>query len=438
MNGYSWLVALSPLVVMACGGNSSGNSNSGQTSMPSEVKSSLAYNSNPTVTTDTQQAVINDLNNFGSAVFQGLAPSDQNFAVSPVSGFIALTMTADGAQGTTADEMKTVLYPDVAITDIQAATNQLEQRVRGYARPSAQTSDGSKQVELNLANDVFVQKDLAIQQAFLDNLAVNYDSGVELVDYRTNPDAACKQINNWVASETNNQISNLIPSGSLDDLTRLVLVDALYLNATWQTAFDANSTDTQTFHGINGDSSTDFMSMGSDPWPSFNYASGSGWVGVDIPYYGGSLVLTAILPDSGQFDSVKAGLNAAWFSSFDASVQQQSMSLNLPKFSITGNTVSWAPTLESLGMITLFDRDTCNLNGIAQDWLYVKDVLQQVYIKVAEKGTEAAAATAVVVNTTLSAPLPPPVVLVFDRPFLFFVREHGGPILFAGQVVSLP
>src|ERR1700690_761514 len=120
MNKYSWLVALAPLVVLACGSNAS---NPTQPSLPGEAKSSLAYNSNPSVATATQQAVTNDLNNFGLKVLQSLAPSGQNFAVSPVSGFIALTMTSDGALGTTADEMKGVLYPDVATTEIQAATN---------------------------------------------------------------------------------------------------------------------------------------------------------------------------------------------------------------------------------------------------------------------------------------------------------------------------
>lgn len=193
MNKYSWLVALAPLVVSACGSN---NSNPTQASMPGEAKSSLTYNSNPSVSSATQQAVTSDLNNFGLKVLQNLAPTDQNFATSPVSGFIALTMTADGAQGTTADEMKTVLYPDVAITDIQAATNQLEQGVKGCAQPVEHVDDAGKQVVVNLANDVFLQSDFTIEQPFLDNLAVNYNAGVELVDFKTNADGACTLINN--------------------------------------------------------------------------------------------------------------------------------------------------------------------------------------------------------------------------------------------------
>jgi len=195
MNKFSSLVTLAPLVMMACGSN-----NPAKPALPGETKSSLAYNSNPTVSTATQQAVTNDLNNFGLEVLQSLATSNQNFATSPVSGFIALTMTADGAQGTTADEMKAVLYPDVAITDIQAATNQLEQEVKACAQPSTQTNDGSKQVVLNLANDVFVQKGLTIQQPFLDNLMTNYDSGIELVDFEadTGGDWFRKQMDNFI------------------------------------------------------------------------------------------------------------------------------------------------------------------------------------------------------------------------------------------------
>jgi serpin B len=428
MNKFSSLVTLAPLVMMACGSN-----NPAKPALPGETKSSLAYNSNPTVSTATQQAVTNDLNNFGLEVLQSLATSNQNFATSPVSGFIALTMTADGAQGTSADEMKAVLYPDVATADIQAATNQLEQGVKACAQPSIQTSDGSKQVILNLANDIFVQQGLAIQQPFLDNLMTNYDSGIELVDFKADSSGATTEINNWIASETNNLIPKLLAPGSLDSLTRLVLVDALYLNASWLTAFDANKTQARVFHGTS-DASTDFMNS----IDNLNYAQGTGWAGVDIPYYGGSLVMTAILPDSGQFDAVKASLNAAWFSSFDAAAQQQQVGLALPKFTLAGSTVSWKQTLQTLGMTTLFDANTCNLTGITQqEQLYVSDVLQQVYVAVAEKGTVAAAATAVTVETA-NAVMPPSTSIAFDRPFLFFVREPKGPILFAGQVVSLP
>ena len=406
-----------------------------QTALPDQAKSSLAYNPAPAVSADTQSAVVKDLNNFGLEVLQSLAPNNQNFAVSPVSGFIALTMTSDGAKGTTADQMKAVLYPDVSQNDIQAATNLLEQGVKGCALAST-SGDAGPQIALNLANDVFVQKGLNIQQPFLDNLITNYDTGLQLVDFITNADGACTLINNWVANETNNLIQNLIPPGTLDTYTRLVLVNALYLNASWLTTFDPNSTNSQIFHGSSGDASTDFMNSTL----SLNYATGTGWVAVDIPYYGGNLVMTAVLPDSGQFDTVKANLNAAWLTSFDTAEQSELVSLTLPKFTLKGSTVSWKATLQNLGMTNLFTRGQCDLSGITQDEpLYVSDVLQQVYVKVAEKGTVAAAATAVTVTVDFVVSEPPPSIpIVFNRPFLFFVREHGGPILFAGQVVTLP
>jgi len=203
MRNESWKFAAASLLALACGSNN--DPPSSQTTVPDQLKakSSLAYNANPVVLTTTQQAVARDLNNFGTAVFQSLAPSDQNFSTSPVSGFIALTMTSDGAQGTTANEMKSFLYPDVAISDIQAATNQLQQQVRGFAQPMEHVDDAGKQVVLNLANDVFAQKDYPFQQLFLHNLATNYDSGVELVDFKSNPNGATTQINNWVSNETN-------------------------------------------------------------------------------------------------------------------------------------------------------------------------------------------------------------------------------------------
>ena len=398
------------------------------------ARSLLDYDSAPVVSADTQVALVADLNDFGIKVLQDLAPSNQNFAVSPVSGFLALTMTSDGAQGDTAAEMATVLYPDVPASDIQVATNQILQRVRGYVRAPTQTTDGEKKVSLNVANDVFAQKGLNIEQPFLDNLATNYNAGVELVDFSSNPDGACDLINNWVASETNCIISNLLPPGTLDKDTRLVLVNALYLYSSWKNAFNPKSTQSRTFHSVAGDGSAEFMYNEL----YLNFASGTGWQGVDIPYYGGSLVLTAILPNSGQFDAIKANLNAAWFSSFDASTHQTGLALILPKFKLAGSTVSWLSTLEHLGMNKLFNQRQCDLSGITQDVpLYVKDVLQQVYIDVSEQGTEATAATAVVLPRAVIEGAGVPMI-IFDRPFLFFVREPKGPVLFAGQVVSLP
>jgi serpin B len=446
---FGWMGVLAPLFLLACGSASAGDQTVGQggaggslaspvggatqVPLPDVARSALAYDSAPSVDPATEAALVGDLNNFGLQVFQVLAPSDQNFVVSPVSGFVALTMASAGAQEATADEMKAVLYPDVPLSNIHPATNQLEQRVRGYAQPAVQTSDGEKKVEMNLANADFVQQGFAIEQSFLDTLSVSYNCGVELVDYKNAPEAASSLINNWVAQQTNDRIQNLL-SGALDPLTRLVLVNALYMYASWNTAFNPQVTHPQPFHGVGGDASPDFMHTEL----TLNYATGTGWAGVDVPYYGGSLVFTAVLPDQGQFDTVKAAITGAWFTGLDATSQSQQVGLSIPKFKLAGQTVSWQSTLRGLGMSTLFDPDTCNLKGITTtEPLYVSDVLQQVFVEIAEKGTEAAAATAVVVNTS-GMPDVPPVSMVLDRPFLFFIRERGGPVLFAGQVMTLP
>ena len=433
----------SSAIPIVTGGSNACAGTGGSASEPSDggiatsilERSLLAFNPAPDVSSATQASLVTDLNDFGVKVFQDLAPTNSNFAVSPVSGFVALTMTADGARGSTADEIKSVLYPDVAVSDIQSATNQLAQRVHHYALAPVQTNDGVKKIDLNLANDVFIQSGLGVQRPFLDNLSVNYDAGVERVDFVNNSSGACDQINAWVASETNCLIQNLIPQGGLDQWTRLVLVNALYLYSSWQTAFNPKYTESETFYGINGNQSTDFMQATL----TVKYASGTGWQGVDIPYYGGSLVFTAILPDSGQFAAVKSSLGASWLSNFDATAQATVMGVFLPKFKISGSSASWLNTLETLGIKKLFSGES-DLSGITQDEiLYVKDVLQQVYVDVSEQGTEAAAATAVITYTISIAGSPsPPPIITFNRPFLFFVREPNGPVLFAGQVVTLP
>ena len=150
-------------------------------------------------------------------------------------------------------------------------------------------------------------------------------------------------------------------------------------------------------------------------------------------------MLTAILPASGQFDAVKASLSASWLANFDATAEQLSVGVYLPKFNLSGSSVSWLTALKALGITKLFDPGQSDLSGITQDEsLYVKDVLQQVYVDVSEQGTEAAAATAVTVVRVAIAGAGEPLVIAFDRPFLFFVRERSGPVLLAGQVMTLP
>ena len=416
------------LFLAGCGGTETDNP--AAPPLPEVARSSLGYDTAPQVSPETQAAVTSDLNDFGLDVLRGLAPSDQNFVLSPVSGFLALTMTSAGAQATTADEMKAVLYPNVPMAEIHPATNLLGQRVRGYARAAAQTDQGEKKVEVNLANDDFVQKGFAIEQPFLDTLAVNYDCGVELVDYVGDPEAARGLINNWVAKETANRIQDLLGPGAVNTNTLLVLVNALRLYASWNTVFDARSTQPGTFHGVAGDTTADMMHGSIDAY----YAAGTGWVAVDVPYYGGSLVFTAVLPDAGQFDALRSSLDAAWLANLDATSAGQEVALTLPKFKLTGPTLSWKQTLQALGMATLFEPGTCNLTGInPNEALFVENVFQQAFLELNEAGTEAAAATAVVVGKLSIATS-----VVLDRPFLFFLRERGGPVLFAGQIVSLP
>jgi serpin B len=393
------------------------------------AKSTLPYEPSPSLPATAEPAVIGDLNDFGFKVFRQLAPKDQDFVMSPLSGYFALVMSSAGALGKTADEMKSVLFPDLSASDAHPAVNLLGQRVRGYARAPVQETDGEKQVELTLANDLFAQRDLPIEAAFLDTLAINYDCGVQLLDFIRYPDTACDLINTWVSNETAGKIDKLVSPGAIDVDTRLVLVNTLYLNAAWKEAFDPRNTQSRTFHGFNGDTSPSFMR--SDHM--LNYATGTGWTGIDIPYHGGALVFTAILPDADQFETVKAGLNAGWLSDFDAKAKVVYASLTLPKLKLLGPSASWMDALQHLGMVTLFDSELCNLRGISTDLrLHVKDVLQQVYMEVNESGTEAAAATGVFYAIDMA----PQIAVSFDRPFLFVIREPGGPILFAGQVVS--
>jgi serpin B len=226
-----------------------------------------------------------------------------------------------------------------------------------------------------------------------------------------------------------------LPQTAVTNLTRFVLVNAVYFNGGWSTPFSPQATAAGTFHGVSGDATAQMMKTTA----YFAYGTGSGWQAVTLPYDGG-LTFTAILPDN--LATFESSFNAATLASINSSLTSTYVALTMPKFTIPGATFSLVDALQTLGTTALFTPGVANLSGISTDQppLYVSDVLHQAYISVDEKGTEAAAATAVIFNvggTVVSQPPPQPVILTLDKPFVFFIRDTAtGAILFLGRYVG--
>lgn len=370
-----------------------------------------------------------------------LAKRDGNLIISPYSIAAALAMTRDGAAGKTREEMDAVLHAALA-GDLDAAFNSLD---RTLAKPPGSYPFGNTTVplELGTANQLYGQRDSEFGKAFLDQLATYYGAGLGVVDYKdaTAREDARKQINAWVSDRTKTRIPELIPQGVLNDLTRLVLVNAIYLKAKWQLPFDKGSTSAAPFHRLDG-TDVQMQLMRAFSTPSLPYMRAPQFQAVSLPYVGG-LSMTLVVPDAGQFafvqgllgdpGSVSSVLNAT--SSAEANGRaRRAIHVKMPKFEFRSSAML-KDTLTALGMRLAFT-DGADFSAMSpREKLLIQEVAHQAFISVDEDGTEAAAATAVIAGAT---GLPSDIVeLTVDRPFFFFIRDdETGAVLFTGRVLD--
>lgn len=364
-------------------------------------------------------------------LYRELGRAPGNLLFSPYSALIALAMARAGAAGKTADEIDRVLHASSA-ADLDAGLNALDQAL---AKRSGKYPFGDSTVDLELAtaNQLFGQRGFTFEQPFLDRLAASYGAGLRLVDYIGARDQARAEINAWVAERTHDRIPKLIPESVLDAMTRLVITNALYFKGKWAVPFAKGATATAPFHRLDGTTSqARLMSLSSQ---SLGYATGTGYTAVQLRYIGGVSMLV-IAPDAGAFPAVESRLkDGALIKEVAGGIKRDAgVRLRMPTFTFRSQSLL-KPALGALGMPTAFS-DQADFSGITTaDKLRIQDVIHEAFIAVDEDGTEAAAATAVVVGVT-SAPSKQ-IELVIDRPFFFVIRDDAtGTILFLGRVVD--
>jgi serpin B len=349
----------------------------------------------------------------------------ENIFFSPHSISIALGMTYAGARGNTEAQMADALHFTLEQEKLHPAFNQLDLALRSRAEPSGEDANGFR---LSVVNSIWPQKDYPFLPDFLDVLGVHYGASLYLLDFISDPEGSRLVINDWVAGQTENRIQDLIPEGVISALTRLVLTNAVYFNAAWQTPFDEADTTEGAFTRLDGTEVTvPMMRQTAD----MDWASGSGWQAVALPYEREELGMALILPD--DFEAFESSLDLAALDAILDALSLHSVDITLPKFSFDSS-FSLKDALISLGMTDAFD-DRSDFSGMDGSLdLYIEAVLHKAFVDVNEAGTEAAAATAVVVNWR---GLPEPTAIVLDRPFLFLIWDGPtGAILFLGRVVD--
>jgi serpin B len=366
---------------------------------------------------------------FGLDLFTSLRATSQpgdNVAISPASVAYALAMLEPGTVGAAQTQLRSLLRIDDPVA-FHASMNALEQSLEARAPTAFSPGDDPGEVTVRIANAAYLQKGYPFEQAYLETVGANYGPVLNEVDFAPDPDAVAHAINAFVAEATNNRIPKLVPDGTIDPLTVLALVNALYLKASWLGTFDEAATANTDFTGLDGVKQTVPMMHGTGD----SSAQGDGWVGATKSYTGG-LTAQFILPNEGRFDEIATHLDRV-FTDY-ATNQTDGATLDLPRFDLRFG-AELTPALKALGLTAPYD--TGGLLGIANDPLLVVDkVIHQTDVAMDEKGTEAAAAT-VVLGQATSAPVNPPVPVILDRPFLYrIVDDQSGATLFIGEVLD--
>ncbi len=344
-----------------------------------------------------------------------------------------------------------------------AAANKLAQKTRALADQINQLAAQVDQYDLQVANGIWTELSYPISSEFKDKVAADYHAVIQNVDFKSAAEKQRLMINQWVSDHTQQKINDLLPPGTIDSMTRMVLANAIYFRGTWQEPFQESQTQKRDF--LNHGTSKVQVSMmskwcGTSRYAAFN-SDGSpfatprtlpegsspdqgypqdGYQVAELAYNGGDLSMMVVLPTKPTgLNTLVDSLTSEQVDRWEETLEVRDFQLLLPKFKMEV-TYDLNRALTQLGMKAAFDANLADFTGMGAEQLYISQVIHKAFIEVTEKGTEAAAATAVVMETT-SAPvreIPFNPKFHADHPFLFLIRHRpSGLILFLGKVESL-
>jgi serpin B len=368
------------------------------------------------------------IDKFASNLHAEVGKTKGNLIYSPASVAVALAMTREGATGETAKQMDAVLGKDAGV-DAKAI------RLAFKSSPTAD-KDAPKAPELAIANRLFGDAKSTWEKKFLAVTGNDYGAPIESVDFRGKPDAARLKINKWVEDQTKGRIKDLLEKGVIEPLTRLVLVNAIYLKAQWVSQFMPHLTKPKDF-AIAGGTTKQVPTMHGVVHAGLGkYAGGRI---IDLPYHsapnGPQLAMMVVVPDTGKLEAIEAAYAKEGLLPFMKAIATHGEAdVAMPKFKV-GSQFSLNEVLGKMGMPRAFDSTRAEFDGMTKDErLHIAHVIHKAWIEVDEKGTEAAAATAVVMNSESARPKPVP--FKIDRSFAFFIHDERGTVLFGGRVID--
>jgi serpin B len=362
---------------------------------------------------------------FALDLYQQLRAPEGNLFFSPYSISTALAMTYAGARGNTEAEMARVLYFDLDRRTQEALHSAFADLEAHLAQIQAKGD-----IALHVANALWPQVGYAFLATFLDLCQRCYGVSITPVDYAADSEAARQQINAWVEEKTREKIKELLKPDHVTPLTTLILVNAIYFKGNWASQFDPEDTDDGPFYPLAGDA---FKASLMRQKARFGYRGTDDIQVLELPYVGGDLSMLVLLPrERDGLPALEAALTTDNLALWTQRLHATEVQVVLPRFKLSGQ-FDLGETLKAMGMVDAFGAaDFSGMTG--QRDLFISAVVHKAFVDVNEEGTEAAAATAVLMARSIPPPTP---VFRADHPFLFLIRENSsGSILFLGRVVD--
>lgn len=372
---------------------------------------------------EEDKEMVKAINTFTFDLFKEIVAKEgfENVFISPFSVSYALGMTYNGARGSTAEAMADVLgYDDLDNQTINETYKNIMTRMLSL----------DPEVILEIANSIWYRNSFNVNQMFLDINSEYFDSRIEGMNF--NDRGAADIINKWVSKATHGKIKGII-SPPIDPLMMMYLVNAIYFKGTWDSEFEKSRTQYEPFYLSDGSEiKCDLMHQKSD----YSYYASPDYTVIDMPYGNRSFSMAAFLPAEGMgVDELIRKLNEDSWSKLGTFMSEGEVRLYLPKFKLEYK-LKMNEVLQALGMDIAFIPRKADFSGISamEDTLYISEVLHKTFVQVDEKGTEAAAATSVGVMALSAMPMEP-IVIRFDRPFVYAIYDKtSGTILFIGKI----
>jgi serpin B len=364
-----------------------------------------------------------EANSFAVDMYKVLANNNNdNVFFSPFSLSLALGMTYAGAEGETKQQISEVLNFPINDSDLHKQLGLLQNKLIGKS---------SKGVEVSIANQIWADKNYKFKCKYTRSVSRNYSAPIKRVDFYSKPDESRLEINSWVELQTRDRIKDLLPDGSISSLTKMVLTNAIYFKGQWDNKFDKDLSKEDTFFkSVDEKIVTTFMNERA----KYNIYNGDDLQMLELPYTGKDFSMLVILPnDKVDLKEVESHLTFNSISSYANQLVEKDVVVSLPKFKFNAE-YGLKPVFSSMGMPLPFTNsaDFSRMSGNKD--LKIDEVFHKAFVEVSEEGTEAAAATAVVI---VLKSVVIPVEFIANRPFIFVIRENStGAFLFMGRVTN--